>query len=206
MMTFTSHDLRKLQLPFITLGVSIILATLLYSTTDARKNKAEQLLKTQQGALGQARQRFQTSGAEKENIVKFMPAYQKLIDRGFVGEERRVDWIDDLRNVNLRYKLFGVSYDIGTQEDYKPKFPLDTGKFKLHRSVMNITFAMLHENDLLTLLTALPGQTNSLFMLRDCTIERVAGGGRGKFVPNLNTACEIDWLTITEPSSNGGKP
>ncbi|OGV73903.1 MAG: hypothetical protein A3B82_01065 [Methylophilales bacterium RIFCSPHIGHO2_02_FULL_57_10] len=202
-MMFTAHDWRKLQLPLITFGVTLIIATLLYSTTDARKTKMQQLLQTQQNSLNQARQRYQTSGEEKENIVRYLSAYQALVQQGFVGEEQRVDWIDDLRNINIRYKLFGVSYDIGAQQDYKPAFPLDIGNFKLHRSVMKLTFAMLHENDLLTLFQALPGEVNPPFMLRDCTITRVSGGGRGKFVPNLNNSCEIDWLTITEPPTAG---
>jgi hypothetical protein len=205
-MTLTAQDWRKLQLPIITLGVALIVSTLLYSATDARILKVRNDLQKQQTALRQARQHLETSGMEKDNIVKFMPAYQKLIDRGFVGEEQRVDWIDDLRKINMRYKLFGINYDIGTQEEYKPKFPLDTGSFKLHRSSMKITFAMLHENDLSTLLTALPGESNPPFMLRDCTIERVPGGGKGKFLPNLNTSCEIDWLTVTEPPGSGAKP
>ncbi|MCX7626864.1 MAG: hypothetical protein N2Z69_00380 [Methylophilaceae bacterium] len=203
-MTFNAHDLRKLQLPLITLGVVLILATLLYSTTETRKTRLEQLLKVQQSALLQAQQRYQSSGQERDNILKYLPAYEQLIRRGFVGEEQRVDWIDDLRNINLRYKLFGISYDIAAQEDYKPAFPLEIGNFGLHRSVMKISFPLLHENDLFTLLHELPKQNNPPFMVRDCIIERLPGGGRGKFLPNLNATCEIDWLTITEPPRHGG--
>lgn len=203
-MNFTAHDWRKLQLPLITLGVSIIIAALLYYATDERKTKAEQALQTQQNALNQARQRYQTSGQEKDTIVKYLPLYQDLIKRNFIGEERRIDWIDVMRDINMRYKLFGVSYDIDAIQDYKPAFPLDTGTFKLHRSVMKINIAMLHEGDLLTLFQSRPAKNTTPSMLRDCTITRVGGGGRGKFLPNLNTNCEIDWLTITEPSTAGG--
>jgi hypothetical protein len=206
-MNFSTQDWRKLQLPLLTLGASIILATLLYYTTDARKLKAQQLLQTQQAALNQARQRYQTSGEEKETIIKYLPLYQALIKRNFIGEEQRIDWIDGMREINMRFKLFGVSYDISAIQDYKPGFPLDTGNFRLHRSVMKLTMAMLHENDLLTLFLAQPAKDLTPNMLRDCTITRVAGGGRGKFLPNLNTTCEIDWLTVSEPTgATGGTP
>jgi hypothetical protein len=203
-MKLTTQDWRKLQLPLITFGVALIIATLLYSATDTRRAKVEKELQTQNNLLNQARSHLQTSGAEKESIVHYLPLYQKLIQQGFIGEEQRIDWIDDLRNVNMRYKFFGVSYDIGTIQDYKPAFPLDVGNFKLHRSTMKLTFAMLHEGDLLTLLKALPLEQNPPFMLRDCTITSVQGGGKGKFVPNLNSVFEIDWLTVTEPNVNGG--
>lgn len=203
-MKLTAQDWRKLQLPLITFGVALIIATLLYSATDARMVKAQQDLQSQKNALNQARSRYQTSGAEKDNIVQHLPMYQKLIQQGFIGEEQRVDWIDDLRNINMRYKFFGVSYDIGTMQDYKPTFPLDTGNFKLHHSTMKLTLAMLHEGDLFTLFQALPQEQNPPHLLRDCTITKVDGGGRGKFLPNLNSVCEIDWLTVTEPNGNGG--
>lgn len=203
-MKLTSQDWRKLQLPLITFGVALIIATLLYSTTDARRAKVEKELQAQNNLLNQARSRYLTSGAEKESIVHYLPLYQQLIRQGFIGEEQRIDWIDDLRNINMRNKFFGVSYDIGSMQDYKPAFPLDIGKFALHRSTMKLTFAMLHEGDLLTLLSALPLEQNPPFMLRDCTISKVDGGGKNKFVPNLNSVCEIDWLTVTEPSDNGG--
>jgi len=204
-MNMSAQDWRKLQLPLITLGGAIIFSVLLYSATDARMVKAQEQLAQQQSELDKARQRYQTSGEEKANIIKFMPEYQKLIDRGFVGAEQRVDWIGDLRNISMQYKLFGVSYDIATQEeDYKPKFPLNAGNFKLHRSAMKVSFAMLHENDLQVLLAALPNEINAPFMTRDCIVERIQGGGRGKFLPNLSASCEIDWLTVTEPPGSGG--
>lgn len=205
-MRLTSQDWRKLQLPLLTLGVALIVATLLYYATDTRLTKAQQLLQTQQNALNQARQRYQASGAEKDNIVKYMPMYQTLISQGFVGEEQRVRWIDDLRNTNMNYKFFGINYDIGAQQDYKPAFPLNVGSFILHRSVMKLNFAMLHEMDLLTLIQALSKNQSPRFMVRDCTITRVSGGGRNKFLPNLNAACELDWLTIREPGSVEKQP
>lgn len=204
-MKMTAQDWRKLQLPLITFGVALIIATLLYSATDARQQKAENDLQKQKSELSQARNRYQTSGQEKADIEEHLPLYDKLIKRGFVGEEQRVDWIDDLRNINMRHKLFGINYDIGAMQDFKPAFPLDVGNFKLHRSTMKVTLALLHEGDLITLIRALPQESNPPFLLRDCTITTVSGGGRGKFLPNLNSVCEIDWITVTEPNGNGGK-
>lgn len=203
-MKLTAQDWRKLQIPLITFGVALIIATLLYSATDSRLVKAKQSLQQQNGLLSQARSRYQTSGAEKDNIVKYLPMYQNLIQQGFVGEEQRVNWIDNLRNINIRYKLFGVGYDIGAMQDYKPTFPLDAGNFKLHRSSMKLTLALLHEGDLFTLYHALSQENNPPFMLRDCTINKVVGGGKNKFLPNLDSVCEIDWLTVTEPANQGG--
>jgi hypothetical protein len=201
-MNFTMVDLRKLQISLVTLLVAIAFAWFMVSAADSRESKAQEALQTQQAALDHAQQQYQSSGSEKNDIAKYLPVYQTLIDRGFVGEEQRLDWISDLRNINQRYKLFGVSYSIAMQEDYKPKFPVVQGNFKLHRSVMKLTLAMLDEEDLISLLTALPGEINPPFMPRDCTITQTNNNPRGKFEPNLNATCEIDWLTIAEPKTS----
>ena len=198
-MKFASSDLRKLQMPLLILAATLILAWLIISTADERELKTTEMFQKQNAELEKARQQYRASGSEKDNIVKYMPLYERLIKRGFIGEEQRVDWISDLRNINQRYKLFGVSYDIASQEEYKPKFPVNAGNFKIHRSVMKLTFALLHENDLLTPFEALPTENNPPFMVRDCTVTRTNNTLRGKFEPNLSATCEIDWLTIEEP-------
>lgn len=198
-MKFASADIRKLQIPLITLLAALVVAWLMVSMSSNRETKASEALKTQEAALEQARQRNQSSDTEIENITKYLPFYQGLIKRGFIGEEQRIDWISDIRKVNQQNKLFGVTYDIAAQEDYKPAFPVNVGSFKLHRSEMKLTMAMLYETDFLTLFAALPAETNPPFMLRDCTISRTNNTLRAKFEPNLDSECQIDWLTIAEP-------
>lgn len=200
-MNFTMADIRKLQLPLTTLMVAAVFSWFMVYAANNRETKAIADLQLQQEKLDNARQQYQSSGSEKANITKYLPVYQALIKRGFIGEEQRLDWISDLRNVSLKYKLFGVLYDIAEQEEYKPKFSVITGHFKLHRSMMTLTLAMLHEEDLFTLLDALPGEFNPPFMVRDCTITQTNKYPRGKFEPNLNAVCEINWLTLTEPKA-----
>lgn len=200
-MKLAKEDLQKLQMPLSIILASAVLVWLITSAASNREIKANEALLQQNATLENARQRYKSSGSEKENITKYMPQYEELIKRGFIGEEQRIDWISDLRKINQTNKFFGVNYDISAQEEYKPKFPVVTGTFKLRRSVMKLTFALLHENDLLTLFASLPSETNPPFMVRDCIVVRTNKELRGKFEPNLNATCDIDWLTIAEPNS-----
>lgn len=200
-MSLTPEVLRKLQMHLLNLLAAIVLAWLITSAASNRETKATETLQQQKAELEKARQQNQASGSEKDNIIKYLPLYQDLIKRGFVGEEQRVDWVSDLRSISQRNKLFAVSYDIAAQEEYKPKFPINAGSFKIHRSVMKLNFALLHENDILTPFEALPGEINAPFMLRDCTVTRATKEIRSKFEPNLNATCEIDWLTMEEPKT-----
>lgn len=205
-MKLNPQDWRKLRNPLIGLGMALVLMALLLGYSGQRKQQAYILLQTQQNQLNQAHQHYQTSGMEKETIVKYLPRYQQLIDHGFIGEERRIEWVDDLRTIHQQNKLFGINYSIGAQEQYKPVFTLNTGPFTLHRSIMKIELSMLHEGDLLTMIDALLARDATPFMPRDCVITRVVNSSKNKLAPNLMASCELNWITISEPQAAGAKP
>lgn len=203
-MKISSHDWKVLQWPLAILGLVVIVLLVLVVYTIQQTDQARAAMEAQQSQLNTARQRFQTSGAESEAIVKYMPLYLELVRQGFIGEERRIEWIDDLRTINQQYKLFGINYSIGPQEAYKPTFNLVTGGFTLHESTMKIETALLHEGDLLTILNALSAEERAPFMVRDCVMSRLGQGSKNKFLPNLTANCEIEWLTVSEPPHTGG--
>jgi hypothetical protein len=205
-MKLNPQDWRKLRNPLIGMGLALMLMALLVAYAAQRKQQEHSQLETQKSQLNQAHQHYQTSGMEKDTIVKYLPLYQQLITRGFIGEERRIEWVDDLRTIDQQNKLFQINYSIGAQEQYKPNFTLNTGPFTLHRSIMKIELSMLHEGDLLTMIDALLARDATPFMLRECVITRLADSARNKLAPNLLANCELDWITISEPQSAGAKP
>jgi hypothetical protein len=194
---------RKLRNPIIGLGVALILMVLLVTFAEQYKSRVQQALQQQQNELGQARQRYQSSGLEKETIAKYLPIYQRLIGDGFIGEERRLGWIDNLRTIHQENKLFDIKYSIASQEEYEPSFTLDPGPFGLRRSIMKLNLSMLHEGDLITLIEALKERETTPFILRQCEITRSTTGAADKLAPNSQANCELDWLTILEPQAAG---
>ena len=148
-----------------------------------------------------ARQRFQSSGMEKDTIIRYLPQYQALISKGFIGEERRIEWVDELRAQHQLHKLFGIKYSISQQEVFKPTFAPNLGGFTMHRSVMKINLDMLHEGDILQLTESLSAKNTSPFILRDCEITRLGSSGNlsSQLVANLHAQCELDWITLREP-------
>lgn len=203
-MSLSSQDWRKLRNPILGLGMALVTIGLLISFADQYREKNEMALLTQQNLLNQARQKYQSSGLEKETITQYLPIYNNLLASGFIGEERRIEWIESLRNIHTQHKLFSIDYSIGLQENYRPSFLPNLGNFTLHRSVMKLSFNMLHEGDLLALLDGLQAQTTP-FIVRDCEITRPIGTLINTKVinANLKAACEVDWLTLRDPQLTG---
>lgn len=203
-MSLTQQDWRKLRYPIIGLGAALMLVGMLVSFADQYRTKNETALQTQQNLLNQARQKFQSSGLEKETIMQYLPAYNDLLAKGFIGEERRIEWIETLRQIHAQHKLFSIDYSIALQENYKPSFLSNLGNFRLNRSVMSIKLDMLHEGDILALLDGLHEQTTP-FIVRECEISRPVGAlvNAKNMVANMQANCEIDWLTLRDPQLAG---
>jgi hypothetical protein len=203
-MSLTPQDWRKLRYPIIGLGAALVLVGVLVSFADQYRTKNEVALQTQQNMLMQARQKYQSSGTEKEQIIQYLPVYNDLLAKGFVGEERRIEWIETLRGIHAQHKLFSIDYSIGLQENYKPSF---LPNMVLHRSIMSVKLDMLHEGDLLALLDGLHEQTTP-FIVRDCEIKRPIGAlvNSKNVAANMQASCEIDWLTLRDPQLTNALP
>lgn len=198
-MKLTPQDRARLQFPVLGLLIAVIIIGVLVWYAEQYKIQTETALQQQESKLAQARQRYQSSGYERETIVQYLPAYQRLIREGFIGEERRIEWVDTLRSIHQEHKLFGIQYTIGAQESYSLPIPVNVGPFPLHRSVMKLELAMLHEGDLLVLLDGLSALKNTPFVLRQCEVIKRTGATFDRYTPNMQANCELDWLTVREP-------
>ncbi len=167
--------------------------------------QAEREATRQKALLQEARLRFQRSGDEKETIVRYLGGYELLQREGVVGEERRINWIDGLRNANIYSELFGVDYQIGVQEPYSRGGASQAG-IELRQSVMKIRLPLLHEGDLLRFLDTLKRQQVGLFLVNQCVLDRInQSGGSPRYQPNLTAECTLTWLTLSEDSGKEKK-
>lgn len=200
-MMLTQTDWRKLRLPIIGFGLALMLVGLFVSFADQYNTKKALELQSAQTEYRNARQKFESSGLEKETIIRYLPQYNELIASGFVGEERRIEWIDRLREIHNQYSLFSIDYNIEQQEQqYQPNFITAAGNHVINRSVMYLRLDMLHEGDLINLLESLHEGTPP-FMVRECEIRRSIGAAISvkRISDNLKANCEIDWITIRDP-------
>ena len=200
MMKLNSQDWQELKAPLLILFAGLVSLASLIGFANYYNQQQQKALENQKNQLNTARQHYLASGSEKDIITEYLPKYQKLIDKGFVGEEHRIEWVDELRSQHQQHKLFGIKYNISQQEEYKPTFALNLGGFALHRSVMKLELDMLHEGDILKLIESMAVIDAAPFMLRDCEIVRLNNSTVfNQLIPNLHALCDLDWLTIHEP-------
>jgi len=196
-MTLNSKDWKKLQAPILWLLVALITVSLLISLTINFEANQQKLFDLQQTQYRIAQQKYLASGSEKEDIIAFLPQYQALIDKGFIGEEQRQTWIQALQDIQKAYRLFPIEYKLNPLTQSQPSFLTNLAGFTIHQSQMNLNFDMLHEGDLLQLTDALADKQLANWLLRNCLISR--NDALVSKHAMLNAQCAIDWYTLSEP-------
>jgi len=198
-------ELKALQAPLIILVIVLGLGAGIVYQLDQTLSATKRELAQQQAQMREARTRLQKSGEEKELIVRYLPNYEYLQRIGFVGDEKRLNWLEGLRLSNQQAQLFGVQYQIGSQQQYPYAAELSPGQLTLHQSVMKLSFQLLHEGDLMSFLKALGKQGAGFFAVNECKLDRANTGGSIRFQPNLRADCDIAWITLRAASSGERK-
>jgi hypothetical protein len=144
------------------------------------------------GKLRQAR-------SEEDEIRRKAALFNRLQERGVIGEEQRLEWVELLKDIRDRRKLIEIRYE------FAPRHALGsahTGSFDLYASTMKLQARLLHEEDLTRLLDDLRRQARALIQIRRCDLSRLPRTG----AESVNTAlrgslqadCLIDWITLSE--------
>lgn len=131
----------------------------------------------------------------------YLPKFNNYIDKGYIGEQKRVLWVDILHNVTTSLRLPDMQYHISEQTEYKHKGkPLPEGSFSINKSVMQISMNLFHENDLFTILNTLNKESKSLYHIEQCSIRRSRPlDAEHLHEPNLSAQCDLVWIALQYP-------
>ena len=194
-------DLKQLRLPFAAalllagLGIAAVLFTE-HKLTEARK-----LQKAGQDRLLAVRGRLAKVLEEEQEIRNNLVQCKQFTDKGMTGDEKRLEWIENLAAIRQRRRLYEVRYNLERQRpvDYPgiPQNQKGTEAIFL-ASRLKLEIPLLHEGDLLSFLADLGATSQSFPALRSCSIARIEGaaGGGGPLRPRLRADCVVDMITL----------
>lgn len=148
-----------------------------------------------------ANSRYAQVDNEKRDIRNFQPRFVELRARGLIGEEKRLEWVDAIRQAQEQRQLPPLSYEIEPQQSVRLESALDLGDYQLQGSRMRLHMDLLHEMDLFNFFDDL--RQRSFFAVQDCSIKRlgVAAGTVG--APTLGADCTLNWITLATTSKKG---
>lgn len=166
--------------------------------SELKQREAGENLEQAQRSRDAAYSRYAHVDNEKRDIRNFQPRYIELLSRGLVGDEKRLEWVDAIRQAQEQRQLAPLSYEIEPQQTVRLESALDLGDYQLQGSRMRLHMDLLHEMDLFNFFDDL--RQRSYFAVQNCSIKRlgVAAGALG--APTLGADCTLNWITLAKAS------
>lgn len=138
-------------------------------------------------ALAAANDRVREAQRDRENLSSYQAAYGALLQRGIVGEFKRLDLIEQLEKIGSGF--FEMQYSISPQRTLPA-----SGSFALNVNSAVFRLGLLHEGRLLDFFDVLGAQTKGIPLVEGCALERIdAAVGNAA---HLQSVCTVSWVTF----------
>jgi len=188
------HLVRRALLCF---AATVVLSLVALQLSSGYRQRQAQRLDLAQKERMAAATLFNQVETEKLEIRAFAPRFLALRQRGLIGEENRLAWIDAIRLSQQRRHLLPLTYDISAQQAMAVPLPLSMGQYQLRGSKMQLHMDLLHEMDMLNFFDDL--RQSGYFAVQDCVLKRGTSGAVAAGAEpgaTLSADCSLLWLTL----------
>jgi hypothetical protein len=193
-------DWPTIHRPLIVFSAGVLVGILVFmSALKYNEGEKTQFL-TAERNFSQTQQRYNEARRDKELYRQYLDRYIRLSDKGVVGEEQRLSWIEVLQDVNKRLQLTSLQYEISPQQKAElPGLNLPPN-IMVNVSKMKLSAGLLHEGDLIELLETLKLRANGFYALDSCELSTNLGARRPPRyqpgVPFVTMDCTLSWYTV----------
>ncbi|MGQ0657845.1 MAG: hypothetical protein ACT4NU_07090 [Chromatiales bacterium] len=198
-------DFRFLSDAFIALVVCVVVSAAMMWYSHYFKTKEEAAYQRNHAQFKDTSQRYLAVDDEDRIIREQYPRFIDLYNRGVIGEENRLNWLETLRRAGASIKLPELRYQINAQEAANPPYLVgtNTGHFQVYESRMRLDLGLLHEYDFATLLDELNRHAAGLYSISRCTFTRKQGAIEpNPKAQNISAGCELEWYTVNLPDKS----
>lgn len=205
-MTLDAKDLKRLQWAIAFLIIMSLIGGGSVWTTEQMKKSSNKALLDATAARKDIQTKLARSRDEQGELTEKLNRFQSLKTRGYIGPERRLDWIDGIARIKAARRVFKLDYEFAPQRLVDASIlpgGATAGGYEIMSSQMRLHLQLLHEGELLAILGDLTTETLStvqaLVLVRSCTIERLMPGNTDRGSKALLKAdCTLEWITLKE--------
>jgi hypothetical protein len=196
----------ELRRPALVLLAVLLMSAALVWASDAFHNTRERHLDSARSGLDSVRTDYRLA-VEADSILRTsQQRYRELQQRGFIGEEPRLIWIESMRNSGRTNRLYNLQYSLKQQQPLTLSDQDYTEYYQLYTSPMSVQMELTHEVDLIRFFAELDNERPAIYRLRGCTLQPMFGGeGIALDKANVSASCEIAWYTVKRRSEDTGE-
>jgi hypothetical protein len=197
-MKLTRAELNYLALPglialiVILAGIGTVLVTesfLQSATADLDRAKAER---------SAIQMKLIHATDEEREIRASLVDYQRMRQRGIIGAEHRLDWVDAVKNVKNELGIYDIRYAINAQGPLQYPGLKNPPGVQFLDSRMKIDSDLLHEGDLFNMLAAFRNRLAPYVIVRSCAMKRDPAARPDTYGPHVQAHCDLDLVTIQD--------
>ena len=193
--SFMKDDFPLIRKALIILAASSLFGATLISTSHTFLSQSRVAMGQAQAQRNDIRNKLRQAETDKQEVQDYQPRYLRLRESGFVGEERRLDWMEHIKRIRESRKLLPITYEISAQQVFQVGPEFSIGDLALRGSKMKLKMDLLHEGDLLNFLDDLKHE--GFYTIQECKARRVDAEPESAHLP-LAAECVIYWLTLGE--------
>lgn len=201
---FLKNDVPLIRTALIVFGISLLLSGALVLLSSAVLSKWQGERNQAQAQRNQTREQYKQVGNEKREIEEFQSKFVQLRKRGFIGEEKRLEWLERIRQIQESRKLLPLTYEFSAQQPFQSDPSMPVSDFELRGSKMKLRMHLLHEMDLFNFLDDLKSST--FHTVQACTLKSPDTAPTEPLAARLLAECTLYWPTLGERSAEAGKP
>ncbi|MGB8434645.1 MAG: hypothetical protein WCE38_10330 [Burkholderiales bacterium] len=135
---------------------------------------------------------------EEREIREKLVDYRRLLARGVIGDEPRLDWVETIGQIKNDHKLSEIKYQIEPQRTLELPGITPSSEVALRVSALKVEMQLLHEGDLLVFIDELRSKLKAHVLVRSCAVKRLDSGQDRGIAPRLRADCVIDLVTIRD--------
>jgi hypothetical protein len=183
----------KVWRPYLILGFMQLVSMILCSSAWQFYRHQTDALHKLRLQLSEVKIQQQTWLNQQALLNQYLPRYQTLMQSNNISQPQPQLWLRQLKHIQQSQHLFPVQYAMSKSQPYKVSFE----GVQAFASNMHLEMALLHEEDLLTLLQALKASHAGGFILRSCKLNTLSGTLElQQLNPSLHAKCMLDWINI----------
>jgi len=177
----------------ISCGLSIVLGLWSYSFAEGERN----LYRMSQARLDKIKAQYQGALNQRQLIEQYFEPFKKLVRRGFIGSENRLNLIETLTGVAEKRKIAPIAYHMKALKPYAGNGKINSNLFQINASEVVLHMKLLHEHDLLDVFAELDQRTSGIYDIKKCDLslagEKIVFAAHAA---NIDAECILTWFTI----------
>jgi phage-related protein len=173
----------------------LIVSALLLWFSFSQLTQQEQIMVNTQSDMDYAEEEIDRLNNLVSLFENFNNDYKKYEAKGFLNEEQRLSWIETLEKTAGQLRLDNLRYEITPRQTVSNDNKGLPPNITLFESKLTLESGLVHEGDLIHLISNLSQLKSGLFVVDNCKVQRMDTTTVLASSSNFNAKCSTSWYT-----------